>query len=258
MSELLIKSLPSAVTNQDVIISNNLSSSNNISSSSSASSSLSINHAERWSPYNINEGTSLALSGPDYVIVAGDTRMSDGYTILSRNVSKIYSLTSKCVLSTAGMQAEASTLQKVLTIRIEQYRQRHGVDIGTTSIAQLLSNTLYYKRFFPYYTFNVLGGLDHQGKGAVFGYDAIGSFERMPYCVTGSASALITSILDNQVAFKTQKKNDRILTLEEAIDLVKDVFTCAGERDIYTGDSVDLAIISKDGIKIEKFELKRD
>lgn len=131
-------------------------------------------------------------------------------------------------------------------------------DMSTTAIAQLLGNTLYYKRFFPYYTFNVLAGLDNDGAGAVFGYDAIGSFERIPYGVTGSGSALITSILDNQVEFKTHIKNFRELPFEECLELVKDVMTSAGERDIYTGDSVDIIVINKDGMQEHKFQLKKD
>jgi len=112
--------------------------------------------------------------------------------------------------------------------------------------------------FFPYYTFNVVGGIDEKGAGVAYGYDAVGSFESIPYGVTGSGSALITSLFDNQIAFKTQPKNKRDLSLEETIDLVKDAFTCCGERDIYTGDSVEIFIITKAGVKVETFELKKD
>ena len=61
-----------------------------------------------------------------------------------------------------------------------------------------------------------------------------------------------------QVAFKTNPSNFRDLSIEDCLDLVKDVMTSAGERDIYTGDSVDIIIISKDGMKEERFELKKD
>lgn len=53
-------------------------------------------------------------------------------------------------------------------------------------------------------------------------------------------------------------KEVRDLSLEEVIRLVKDTMSSAGERDIYTGDYVDIAIITKDGVKWEKFELKQD
>lgn len=61
------------------------------------------------------------------------------------------------------MLADITTLHKVLKNRLEWYFHQHGKYPSTPAIAQLLSNTLYYKRFFPYYTFNVLGGVDEQG-----------------------------------------------------------------------------------------------
>jgi len=118
---------------------------------------------------------------------------------------------------------------------------------------------LYGRRFFPYYTFNIVAGLDENGVGAVYGYDAIGSFERSKYGCSGSANALIQPTLDNQVGFHNQPESSKHdLSVDEAVDLIKDVFSSAGERDIYTGDYVDIRVITKDGIRQETFELRFD
>lgn len=47
---------------------------------------------------------------------------------------------------------------------LQIYQHQHNKQMSCPAMAQLLSNTLYFKRFFPYYAFNVLGGLDEEGK----------------------------------------------------------------------------------------------
>lgn len=71
--------------------------------------------------------------------------------------------------------------------------------MSTEAIAQMIAVTLYGRRFFPYYTFNIVGGLDREGKGAVYSYDPVGSYEREGYRAGGSAASLIQPFLDNQV-----------------------------------------------------------
>ena len=62
------------------------------------------------------------------------------------------------------MQADQETLHKVLHSRHVTYQFNHRKPMACPAMAQLLSNTLYYKRFFPYYTFNLCAGLDDEGE----------------------------------------------------------------------------------------------
>jgi 20S proteasome alpha/beta subunit len=94
-------------------------------------------------------------------------------------------------MATTGMHADAVTLVKTLKIHLQvcisdlllnfrvmirmltasrhsfflakQYEDNHGKFMSTSAIAQLLAVTLYRKRFFPYYVFNILGGVDDEG-----------------------------------------------------------------------------------------------
>ena len=46
----------------------------------------------RFCSYDDNGGTVVAVAGDDYCVVAASTRMSTGYSILTRNKSKILTL----------------------------------------------------------------------------------------------------------------------------------------------------------------------
>jgi len=114
--------------------------------------------------------------------------------------------------------------------------------MSVTACAQRLSHILYNKRFFPYYVHAILGGLDEEGKGALYSYDPVGSYER-EYCrAAGAASSLIMPFLDNQVNFKNQympgsgtghalqQRLAEPLPRKDVEELVVDSFTSAVER----------------------------
>ncbi|KAK9839406.1 hypothetical protein WJX81_000429 [Elliptochloris bilobata] len=216
-----------------------------------------------WSPYDNNGGTCVAVAGQDYCVVAASTRMSTGFSILKRDSSLFLQLSDQLVIVTAGFQADSRTLHKTLQTRYVQYQFAHRRPMSVGAMAQLLGNTLYYKRFFPYYTFNLCAGLDAEGKGAVYTYDAVGSHERVGFSCQGSGKDLIQPVLDNQLKAASPlvlppEEWMTSLPLAEAVDLVKDAFVSAGERDIYTGDAVEILIITKEGTRKEVIPLKKD
>jgi 20S proteasome subunit beta 6 len=76
----------------------------------------------------------------------------------------------------------------------------HNQPISLPSLARLAHKMLYGKRFFPYYTNTMIGGLDPDGDGALYCYDPVGGYERLQCGAKGAASRFITPFLDNQVS----------------------------------------------------------
>jgi 20S proteasome subunit beta 6 len=212
-----------------------------------------------FNPYSWNGGTILAVAGPDFTVTASDTRLSEGFMIHSRDCPKIYRLTDKTVLLSTGFHGDVLTLTKIVVARLQMYEHEHNVPMSTSAIAAMLSTMLYYRRFFPYYVYNIVAGLDDEGKGCAYSYDPVGSYERHEYHAAGSAAAILQPLLDNQVGYKNQEGVEKVpLTREKANRLVRDVFISAAERDIMTGDGVRICIVTKDGITYEDMPLRKD
>jgi 20S proteasome subunit beta 6 len=244
-------------------------------SPSARSTSKGLNKSYR---YTDNGGSTLAISGNDFSIIAGDTRSTSGYNINTRYSPKVFKIggttssqdDATLVLSVVGFAADGEALKERLDAIVKMYRYQHGKPMSVKACAQRLSTILYGKRFFPYYVTAILGGLDEEGKGAVYSYDPVGSYEREQCRAAGAAASLIMPFLDNQVNFKNQyipgsgeghalQEREKIpLRREEVEDLVKDAFDSAVERHIEVGDGLQMLIITSKGIEEKYLPLKKD
>lgn len=210
--------------------------------------------------------------------MAGDTRSTSGYSINSRMVPKLFLIGgdgpshkgARIVLSVVGFAADGDALKEQLDTIVKLYKYQHGKPMSVTACAQRLSHILYGKRFFPYYVTAILGGLDEDGKGALFSYDPVGSYEREQCRAAGAAASLIMPFLDNQVNFKNQyvpgsgtghdlqPKEAKPLPMKDVEELVMDAFSSAVERHIEVGDGLQVMIITKDGVEQKFVPLKLD
>ena len=93
------------------------------------------------------------------------------------------------VLGSAGFHGDILTLVKAIGQRMTHYKYTHSKDMSTPAVAQMLATMLYGKRFFPYYTNNILGGLDAEGKGCIYSFDPVGSYEREAFRWAAGTSA---------------------------------------------------------------------
>ncbi|CAD6188271.1 unnamed protein product [Caenorhabditis auriculariae] len=211
---------------------------------------------QRWNPYSFEGGSTCAIAGENFAILASDTRLTQNdINILTRDGEKMHILNDSIVLATTGFYGDVLQLKKVLQSRLHKYRFDYRSDMSVDLCAELLSRNLYYRRFFPYYTGAVLAGIDEHGKGAVFSYDPIGCIERIAYSASGNAEPMIIPFLDCQIGHVTlsDEAEKPPLTLERATSLMKDAFRSAAEREITTGDKIHLIIAEAGKPIVQKF-----
>lgn len=219
----------------------------------------------RFNPYDDNGGSIIGIAGEDFVVLAGDTRNSTGYSINTRYRPQVHEIGDNLVASASGFSADSDALLKNLKSRVEWYHHAHNKKLQVASAARLTQTLLYSHRFFPYYVGTIIAGIDPEGKGAIYSFDPVGSYERQTCHAGGSAAGLVTPFLDNQVDFKNQRDpatgellKQVDLPLDTVIRIIKDAFTSATERQIQVGDFLQIVIVKKNEITEQLYPLKKD
>ena len=238
-----------------------------------------------FEPYQLNGGLVTAVAGKNYCVVASDTRLSAGYEIYTRRHlnSRIWTAGDSVLcepdgslvleekkqipvkmapiwIASSGCAADCEALKRI--IRFEVRASQHwNTPLGVSSISFLLSQVLYQRRHFPYYSFCVVAGLN-DGEGAAYVYDAIGSFEQVAVATAGTGRELMQPILDR--LFASQREAEEVIkssgtatmprvvdtrvscSAEEAVARLIRGYRSVAERDIGVGDSVVLCVTQRD------------
>ncbi|EED90058.1 26S proteasome subunit beta type 1-like protein, partial [Thalassiosira pseudonana CCMP1335] len=215
----------------------------------------------KFDPYQLNGGLVAAVAGKDYVIIASDTRLTDGgYGINSRRNIQLQQTNLPVMIGSAGCASDCESLKRRVRLELDSLECNFpSGKMGVQSVANLLQQVLYGRRGFPFYSFCVVAGIDRDeqtgdskcGMGAVYVYDAIGSFERVAVGSAGTGRELLQPILDRMGSIK---QNNNVIqdglaqcTWEEAVNNVARAYQSVAEREISVGDEVVICVVKASG-----------
>ncbi len=183
--------------------------------------------------------TAVGITFQRGVVLASDKRIAYGNFLVSKNIRKTFQITPNVAVACAGLVADMQllTLQIAALARIRRMELKR--EIPTNSIAKMISGTMYERRFFPFLTQMIVGGV--VGEPTIYTLDPLGSVLPDEYAAVGTGAEIALGVLDPQF------KKD--MTEQEAVDLATRAIRSATMRDSFTGDGIDVMIIDSDGIR---------
>lgn len=184
--------------------------------------------------------TTIGVVCDDGVILSSDTRVTMGYFVAHKKGKKIYKIDRHLAMTISGSVADAQRVVEILKVNSRLYRLNHGRPMPISSAARLIANLFFSARLAPLIAQVLVGGVDDSGSH-VFSLDPFGSLVEEKCVATGSGSPIAYGVLEDKYK-EGVKIKDLLSVVVRAVD-------SAMKRDIASGDSFDVAVISKEGYR---------
>nr|MDO8112139.1 proteasome subunit beta [Candidatus Sigynarchaeota archaeon] len=193
--------------------------------------------------------TTVGIVVKNAVILGADKRATEGFYVASKTADKIHKVSSNVAMTIAGSVADAQYLIDLMAAESKLYELQNGRKIAVNTVVKILANELYRAKYpMPYEVQHIVGGVDGEGP-KIYDVGGDGSILKETYTSTGSGSLYAYGVLEDEY-----KEG---LTIEEGVNLVKKAVKAAISRDIFTGNGIDIFIITKDKIEKKSFDLKK-
>lgn len=183
----------------------------------------------------------------DGVIMGGDRRVTAGNIVMSKTEQKVQQINKYLVLSWTGGAADAFISAKVISAELRIKELRSKIRPTVREAAHLLGMILYRNirtpSMIPHIVGTLLAGINEDGSIELYSIEPAGSvFKVKDYDANfSSGMPYILGLLERQY-----KKE---MTIKEAVDLAKESLKSSIQRDIGSGNGIDIFTITKEGIK---------
>ena len=183
--------------------------------------------------------TAVGITYNGGLVLASERRIAYGNFVVSKTTKKTFVITSHVGAACAGLVADMQILSLQVSALAKIRKMEIKRDVPPNTIAKMMSNMMYERRFFPLLTQVIVGGL--VDKPTIYTLDPLGSVLPDDYAAVGTGAEMALGVLDPQY------KKD--LTEAQAVELAVKSVRAASMRDSASGDNIDVLVMNKDGAK---------
>ena len=189
--------------------------------------------------------TTVGIRSNKAVILAADKRATAGNFIVHKRVNKVLKVSDYLAITTAGLVADAQVLVELMRVHLKEYEYTFGRRMSVRAAATYLSNILHSARLYPYIVQLLVGGYDTAPR--LYSLDWYGTVAEETFLVTGSGSPMAVGVIE------AEYRED--LDVEDLVKLALKAVYAATRRDTASGEGIDVAVITKDGIEMMNYKL---
>ncbi|KIS72089.1 putative proteasome core particle subunit beta 3 [Mycosarcoma maydis] len=188
-----------------------------------------------------NGGSVVAAKGKNCVVIASDLRLGQQAMTVACNFDKVFRVTEKTYVGLPGLASDVATLKERFRYRVNMYKMKEERDIEPEIFANLVSSTLYERRFGPYFIEPVIAGINSKDEPFIAASDVVG-------CLNFAKDFVVSGTASDKLFGMAEGLWEPDLGPEELFETVSQILLGALERDALSGWGAVVRIITPDKV----------
>ena len=181
------------------------------------------------------------------IVMAADRRATAGTIVMSKKTKKVVKINDYIVVSGTGVASDIDFTQKVfgaeLRLKELKTKSRPSVNEAANLLGIMIYRNIRSPSMIPSIVGTLLAGVDEDGKTSLFTIEPAGGVYKVEDYDANFSSGMpyILGLLERQY------KKD--ISVKEGVELAKECIKASTQRDVGSGNGIDIFTVTKDGVK---------